>query len=98
MNEETIISDLNFRLLLIVFCKQFGPTSPDIFDVVAKDLREDYIQYLMGEESTSSRSFAKMSGIDYGENINQLLNTYDKLVNVMRVSVSNILEGFQEGN
>lgn len=98
MNEEAILNDINFRLLLLVFCRQFKDDAPKLYDLVVKDIRDEYVSFLTGDATELPREKAKMFGVDYGENTNAMMTNFDKLASIVRNNITNILEGFQGGN
>lgn len=98
MNEEAILNDISFRLVLITFCRQFKEEAPGIFDMVVGGIREDYINFFTGDATALPRERAKYFGVDYGENTNKLMMDYDRLTGVVRKNLTDILEGFQDGN
>lgn len=82
MNEEAILNDISFRLMLLVFCRQFKEESTGVFDMVVRDIREEYVNFFTGDATALPRERAKHFGVDYGENTNQLMIDYDRLTGI----------------
>lgn len=91
MNEEAILNEISFKLLLLVFCKEFGKNSIAFYDLIVKNIRNDYVNFFIGDESAISREKAKHLGIDYGENINNVIRDFDKLALTIKNNIINIL-------